>query len=844
MTDQQKRIYWNRDWQFFKGFEESYLGQQAIGKVQEAEQVELPHTVQEVPLHYFDESLYQGIFTYRKVFRPAADWQGKRVLLTIEAAGHSAWVYLNGEPLNEHHCGYTAFQTDLSPTLIYGEENVLVVKVDSTESQNIPPFGKVIDYMTFGGLYREVYLEVKEQDYIADVYLMTIPVLLSSDMDNEKQSAEIDRDVPYKKWTLQSEITLQLHGEKITLNAKDLPDFQEKLSKKGVMIRQTLLWTKEKTASSNAYLLDWNVLEHTFEEINVWDVEHPFLYILRTELYQDGVCLDSVETRIGFREAIFRRDGFYLNGKKLKIRGLNRHQSYPYVGYAMPESMQKWDADILKNELKLNAVRTSHYPQSQHFLDRCDELGLLVFTEIPGWQYIGDQEWQDQAVRNTEDMVVQYRNHPSIILWGVRINESEDNDAFYQRTNAAVHRLDPMRQTSGVRYLQKSSLLEDVYAFNDFSHEGNNRGCRKKKDVTPDVSKGYLISEYNGHMFPTKSFDCEKHRVEHLLRHANVLDAYYGEEEIAGGFGWCMFDYNTHKDFGSGDRVCYHGVLDLFRNPKLAAALYASQGEEDVLEITSSMDIGEYPACLIRDVYAVTNADSVKLYKNDRFVKEFQAADSPYTHLPHGPIAIDDFIGGLLQNGENFSEGKARDVKKVLQSVSKNGLNHLPAGTILLAAKCMLLRGMKMADAVELYNKYIGNWGGTATEYRFEAVRDGKVVKTVKKRPVNKPQLLVDCSHTRLTEKSTYDVAAIRLRAVSEEGGTLSFCNEPLTLSVKGPISIIGPSTISLQGGMGGTYVRTCGTEGSAELTITGALLGEHMVKFEVACTGQMDDVK
>ena len=503
--------------------------------------------------------------------------------------------------------------------------------------------------------------------------------------------------------------------------------------------------------------------------------------------------------------------------------------------------MQKWDADILKNELKLNAVRTSHYPQSHHFLDRCDELGLLVFTEIPGWQYIGGPEWQDQAVRNTEDMVVQYRNHPSIILWGVRINESEDDDAFYQRTNEAAHRLDPMRQTSGVRYLQKSSLLEDVYAFNDFSHEGNNRGCRKKKDVTPDVSKGYLISEYNGHMFPTKAFDCEQHRVEHLLRHANVLDAYYGEEEIAGGFGWCMFDYNTHKDFGSGDRVCYHGVLDLFRNPKLAAALYASQGEEDVLEITSSMDIGEYPACLIRDVYAVTNADSVKLYKNDRFVKEFRAADSPYTHLPHGPIAIDDFIGELLQNGENFSKGKAKDVKKVLQSVSKNGLNHLPLGTILLAAKCMLLRGMKMADAVELYNKYIGNWGGTATEYRFEAIRDGKVVKTVKKRPVNKPQLLVDCSHTILTEKTTYDVAAIRLRAVSEEGSTLSYCNEPLTLTVKGPLSIIGPSTISLQGGMGGTYVRTCGMAGSAELTITGSLFGEHTVKFEVVCAGQMD---
>ena len=814
MKGRHERIYWNRDWQFIKGFEASYLEPQASATVQGAERVELPHTVQEVPLHYFDESLYQGIFTYRKVFQPEADWQGKRVLLTIEAAGHSAFVYLNGKFLNEHHCGYTAFQTDLSQALNYAEKNVLVVKVDSTESQNIPPFGKVIDYMTFGGLYREVYLEVKEQDYIADVYAMTIPAL---------------------QWKLQSEITLHLHGEKITLNVKNLPDFQEKLSQKGLMIRQTLLWTKEEEASSSAYLLDQNVLEHSFEEIHVWDVEHPFLYTLRTELYRDGDCLDAVETRIGFREAAFRKDGFYLNGRKLKLRGLNRHQSYPYVGYAMPESMQKYDADILKKELKLNAVRTSHYPQSHHFLDRCDELGLLVFTEIPGWQYIGDQEWQDQAVRNTEDMVVQYRNHPSIILWGVRINESEDADAFYQRTNETAHRLDPMRQTSGVRYLQKSSLLEDVYAFNDFSHEGDNRGCRKKKDVTPDISKGYLISEYNGHMFPTKPFDCEKHRVEHLLRHANVMDAYYGEEEIAGGFGWCMFDYNTHKDFGSGDRVCYHGVLDLFRNPKLAAALYASQGEEDILEITSSMDIGEYPACLIRDVYAVTNAESVKLYKNEQFVKEFKAEDSHYAHLPHGPIAIDDFIGELLQNGENFSKGKVKDVKKVLQSVSENGLNHLPLKTMLLAAKCMLLRGMKMTDAVELYNKYIGNWGGTATEYRFEAVRNGKVVKTVRKRPVNTPRLLIECSHTVLKEGATYDVAAIRLRAVSEEGSTLSYCNEPLTLSVKGPLSIIGPSTIALQGGMGGTYVRTCGITGSAELTITGDLLGEHTVEFQIA---------
>lgn len=117
--------------------------------------------------------------------------------------------------------------------------------------------------------------------------------------------------------------------------------------------------------------------------------------------------------------------------------------------------MQRLDADLLKKELGLNAVRTSHYPQSHYFLERCDELGLLVFTEFPGWQHIGDDAWKAQAVENAEDMIRQYRNHPSIILWGIRINESPDDDAFYEKTNAVAHKLDPSRPTGGVRAMKK-----------------------------------------------------------------------------------------------------------------------------------------------------------------------------------------------------------------------------------------------------------------------------------------------------------------------------------------------------------------------------------------------------
>ena len=185
-----------------------------------------------------------------------------------------------------------------------------------------------------------------------------------------------------------------------------------------------------------------------------WDIDSPKLYTCEVTL-ETG---DVQRVKFGFRDIEFRADGFYLNGRRVFMRGLNRHQSYPYMGYAAPESLQREDARILKEELCCNAVRTSHYPQSQYFIDECDRLGLLVFTELPGWQHIGDERWKEQACENLREMILQYRNHPSIVLWGVRINESVDDDAFYARTNAIAHELDPSRPTSGVRYIQKSSM--------------------------------------------------------------------------------------------------------------------------------------------------------------------------------------------------------------------------------------------------------------------------------------------------------------------------------------------------------------------------------------------------
>jgi beta-galactosidase len=525
--------------------------------------------------------------------------------------------------------------------------------------------------------------------------------------------------------------------------------------------------------------------------------------------------MDTQEVKFGFRTIEFKKDGFYLNGQKTFLRGLNRHQCYPYIGYAAPESLQREDARILKEELGCVAVRTSHYPQSQYFIDECDRLGLLVFTEIPGWQHIGDDAWKEQACKNVEEMVLQYRNHPSIVLWGVRINESQDCDELYRRTNAIAHSLDPSRPTSGVRCIEKSHLLEDIYSFNDFSHAGNNHGVRPPERVAPTTSKAIVISEHSGHMFPTKSYDPWMKRQEHALRHARVLNDAMADGQHAGCFGWCMFDYPTHKDFGSGDRVCYHGVMDSFRNPKLAAAVYASQQDNTpVLAVGSPMDIGDYPGGQIGDVYAFTNATAVYLYKNGNLVDTL-------TDHSRGVVRVEDTVGGLLESQEGFSPKKAALLRKCLVAIGKKGLAGLSPADYLRMGYAMLRYKLKYEDAFALYGKYIGNWGGEATVWRFDAVEMGEVVASVTCCPSAELHLEVTASATTLEEKQSYDMAAVRIRVLDAFGNIAPYAQLPVKLHLEGAAELVGPDVVTAEGGMTGTYIRTTGRKGKATLTIS-----------------------
>jgi beta-galactosidase len=225
----------------------------------------------------------------------------------------------------------------------------------------------------------------------------------------------------------------------------------------------------------------------------------------------------------------------------------------------------------------------------------------------------------------------------------------------------------------------------------------------------------------------------------------------------------------------------------------------------------------------------------VKLYKNDTFIKEFFPRDSNYSHLPHPPILINDFVGKLIEEREHYSHSTAEKIKKVLSAVLKHGQDNLPLRYKLQMAVIMVKNKLSMSDGVRLFNEYIGNWGGSSTTYRFDAVKNNQVVKVIEKKAVNEPRLTAVPDTTNLQEDATYDVSGVRIAAVDESGNRLYYYQEPVTLKAWGAVELIGPSTISLKGGAGGTFVKTKGITGVGGLRIEQADIGVVTIEFKVS---------
>ena len=752
---------------------------------EKAKEVRIPHNPSLLPLHYSSPDYYEMVSGYKKTIVLEEEDLDKRIFLLFEGVAHIATLYFNGKEIGTHYSGYTSFTYEVTEFIKKGE-NEIVLKVDGRESCNTPPFGFVIDYLTYSGIYRDVFLIKKNKSYIKDVFVSS-PTLSSLRVEYDIES-ESEYSIRYSVFDNDRVI---IEGE-----------------------------TKESSLSLSSL------------SVSPWSPSSPKLYTLLSSLLIKGEVIDENTTEFGFRTVETKGKDLYINGEKVFLKGLNRHQAWPYIGYAAPERMQRMDARILKEELGCDIVRTSHYPQSRHFISECDRLGLLVFTEIPGWQHIGDKEWKEKAIINTKEMVLQYRNHPSVIIWGVRINESQDDDEFYKKTNETAHALDPTRPTSGVRYIENSSLLEDIYSYNDFSHTGNNSGVKKKGKITKHQDKPLLVSEANGHMFPTKSFDTWERRQEHALRHARVINDAKKDGDHIGAIEWCMTDYATHKDFGSGDRICYHGVMDSFRNPKDAAYFWASgQEKNEVIHISSSMDIGDYNGGIRGKTWVFTNAERVDVYKNGRKITSL--SPSPFSSLDHGPLVFDDTIGNLLETDEGFDKKKADIIKECLNAAVEYGFQNLPKKYLLKLAYIMLRYKLNFSDGVKLFNKYVSGWGGEGEEWKFQGIWNGKEGKSITLAHSSKLHLDIIKDTSVLYEGNGYDETLVRIRVLDEFNNPAPYAQLPLSIETSGSIENAGYSLLTLEGGMGGVIIKTNGGIGKGVLSLSSEL-GHMDVEFEV----------
>ena len=726
----------NDNWQFFARFDSELINTPRQGQT-----IRLPHNAADLPYNYFDETSWHQKYCYQKSFHFAGKNSFLNNSLLFDGVMANAKVYLNGVQVGVHPDGYTPFEISLNSALKVGD-NLLTVVLDGSENPEIPPFGGLIDYLTYAGIYRDVWFKSLPLVSIAEIKAEPTDVL-----------------APQKSL----KIWCRLHGNlksgtsiKLTHILRD-SDGQE------------IAETSSEVAGAESTLLMVGL-----ENIALWDLDHPNLYELTTHIATDS-DEDMVTTNIGFRTAKFTSKGFFLNNRPLKILGLNRHQSYPYEGYAMGRRAQEKDAEILKYDLGCNLVRTSHYPQSPWFINHCDRIGLLVFEEIPGWQHIGGDTWKKRTLDNVDNMIRRDWNHPSIILWGVRINESHDDHDFYVATNSLARKLDPTRQTGGVRYITDSEFLEDVYTMNDFI-QGNEElpgvnhpriPLRKQQEVTGlNKSVPYLVTEFNGHTFPTKRTDHEQRQAEHVIRYLNILDKAYGDEEISGSIGWCFADYNTHKDFGAGDRICHHGVMDMFRNPKFASYVYKSQQSpqaQPVLKPVTYWARGERNIGGVLPLIILTNCDYVELQYGSNLSAIAYPSRELYPHLPHAPIIFDH---------KSFGEEEMGHWKKVWEDVTFKGY-------------------VEESEVISL--SMVGN-------------------------PVaEKMAILPDWRWLRSDEN---DETRLVVQALDQIGNILPYFDDPIKISITDNGQLIGPDMINFRGGIATFWVRSTTSKGQLEITI------------------------
>ena len=619
--------------------------------------VALPHTVTALSWGGWNPAAWEQLWIYRKHIAQSAV-SGGRVFVDFQGVMTSAVIYLNGTELAAHQGGYLPFSVELTEHLVAGD-NVLAVQVDAA-LQDVPPNNvaggdAAIDYLQPGGIYRDAALRIVPEVYVSDVFAKPTDVLTAPGLDVQV--------------TLDPAIS-----DPAAVVTATLLDGARQLASASAQVAVGAGQTAQQTVSLN-----------DLSGISLWSPESPSLYEVQVQVSAQGAAHTYAVTT-GFREAVFAQDGFYLNGARYELFGVNRHQLFPYTGMAAPARLQRRDAELIKDELQCNMVRCSHYPQSDWFLDACDELGLLVWEEPPGWQYVGDAAFRSLVLQNVQDMVVRDRSRPSVIVWATRLNEtsSQNNEALYAQTDQIAQAYDGTRQTTGA--MNEYSLTDwnqQVFAYDDYHSVNNANQAATLLAPLPGVP--YMVSEAVGALDGAPLYrwvDPQATLALQATMHAQVHDIAQGDAAYAGLLGWCAIDYAS---LNGGDRIWndvkWPGVTDTFRVPKPAAGFYASQGAPAAAPVIAPGFFWDFGAASPAtgpgsQALIATNCDQLRFYVNGSLIGTAGPDAAAFPNLAHPPVfvdfpaisgsgdpllRIDGYVGGQLVTSLTMSSDTSQD---------------------------------------------------------------------------------------------------------------------------------------------------------------------------------------
>jgi beta-galactosidase len=639
----------NQDWRFYRDDQKTV---QSPAQVPETAwvTVTLPHTAR-LEAHE-PVKPWQGTAYYRKTFG-ASLRPGERAIVRFEAAMNVADVWINGGHVGQHLGGYLPFAYDITDKLNTGAANEITVRINNEDNPITGPKPlKDLDYIQYGGIYRSVRLIIKPAVHITDEMLSATP-----------GSGGVF--VTYPKAT-NAEAVVRVKTEVAnTSNEARVVTLANTLLRQGrrvaVRSEQVRLAAGERRDVTS---------EMTIRNPSLWSPRSPALYQLRTSVKGNG-SVDSVANDIGIRRLAFRDGKLLVNGEQIFLRGVNRHQEYPYVGYALSDQANYRDALLIKQS-GFDYIRLSHYPQSPAFLAAADKLGLLVLPGIPGWQYFNqDPAFTRQVVQTCADLIRRDRNHPSILAWECSLNETQMPDALITQLHRTVHQEYPGDQafSAGWKpqtydiYLQaRQHRLGDkralpnkpliVSEYGDWEYFAMNAGFNQTAwaDLKPaDRSSRQLLGDGE---------------IRLLQQAKNISDAHddnFTTPAFADGY-WVMFDYARGYDVS----LESSGLMSIDRVPKFASYFFRSQREAREMSpawgggpmvfIASYWDRHSSP-----HVRVFSNADEVELFLNGkRIARQHAGPSAAYPHLAHPPFEFDT---GGFQPGElkavAYLDGKA-----------------------------------------------------------------------------------------------------------------------------------------------------------------------------------------